>query len=114
MSTIRYPCRANRAVLLTALILFVLAAGFFSSTAQANDRGLVIDALVRLGPAGATRFYWLLTALSGAMAAIGLWALAMSFLVVREVVIDPDTLTAPRMGAFGAPKTIRLADIGLL
>ncbi len=91
------------------LIPMVLAVSFFGAAsifyvwrAQGNDRGLVINGLIELGTAGATRFYVALAAASAGFVAIGSWALAVRLGGPKYLVLGERALSIPSRFGRGA------------
>jgi hypothetical protein len=59
-----YEYRPRWTVIFCCALLFGLAAVFFAFRAANNDRGLIVNGIIKLGPQAATGFYWVLTACS--------------------------------------------------
>ncbi len=72
MSIVReYEYKPRWKPIVLGIAFFGLAAVFLGSEAACNDRGLIINRFIELGPEGATVFYWVLTACSVGFVAIG-------------------------------------------
>jgi hypothetical protein len=74
----------------------VLCAGFFGLSAAVlgakaanNDRGLIINHVIELGPEGATTFYWALTALSVGFVAISAFMACHRLGYRRRLAVGP-------------------------
>ncbi len=91
--------------------MFFLACALVAWWAALQDRGVVIDGFIHLGPGAARVFFGVLTVLS-----LGFVALAVLVLIrartPREVVLDDDQITIPALyiRTAGATK-IQFADI---
>ncbi len=70
------------ALLALSGVLFLGAGLFLVHEAETNDRGLIINGILPLGPAGADVFYAILGALSLAMGALG--AVSLARLMARK------------------------------
>lgn len=93
-----FPYRAKPWVMIACSALFGGCAAIFVREALANDRGLVLNGIVRFQVDGATIFYGCLAALSLVFVAIGLAGLGMSFLSPMRVRLTRDELSAPAFG----------------
>jgi hypothetical protein len=72
MSIVReYEYKPRWKPIVLGIAFFGLAAVFLGSEAAHNDRGLVINRFIELGPEGATAFYWMLTACGVGFVVIG-------------------------------------------
>lgn len=67
------PLRRPYKEAILALILFGGCAAFFYVRASNNDRGLILNGIIEMGPAAADWFYAILGLLSAAMAFAGLF-----------------------------------------
>lgn len=78
------------------VLMFGGAAAFFAHQASTNDRGLIINGIIHLGPSGADVFYAVLAILSVGFVAIGLLALrAFHARKSLRVVIGKKHVTMP-------------------
>jgi hypothetical protein len=84
---------------------------FMGREAMFNDRGLIINGLIHLGPAGATIFYWCLAAVSGVFVAIGIPAFFVGLLSSRRVTLTATAISAPKFGFSRAPTVVLLSDV---
>lgn len=66
------PLRRPYKEAILALVLFGACAVFFYVRATNNDRGLILNGIIEMGPEGADRFYAILGILSAGMALMGL------------------------------------------
>jgi hypothetical protein len=83
-----YKPRAGRMIL--AGVFFAACAVDLGHAAMTNDRGVIIEDAIRLGPEGATILYWVLSATSAAFVALSvasslaLWGRPPSCLVLDD------------------------------
>ncbi len=78
--------------------------------AQTNDRGLIIEGIIRLSPYGATIFYWCGAAVAFSIVPILLAQLPLLFMN-REIVLGDSAITVPRPWFPNRPYQIQLRDI---
>ncbi len=67
------PLRRPYRDLVLAFVLFGACAVFFYVRASNNDRGLILNGVIEMGPEGADWFYAIMGILSAAMSGAGLW-----------------------------------------
>lgn len=104
------PLRPRWGVLVGALLLFGGGGVFLAARAAGNDRGLIINGLIELGVANATRFYWALAALSFGFVAMAIVATLRVLGGSQVVIVEDDAVTIP--GAlFNAAARIAYRDI---
>ena len=94
-----------------ASAFFGAIAFFMGREAMFNDRGLVINGLIHLGPSGATVFYWCIAAIGGAFVAIGIPALFVGLFSSRQVTLTATEISAPGFGFSRTATVVKLADI---
>lgn len=70
--------------------LFALSSAFLVSKAVHNDRGLIINGIIRLGPEAATVFYWFLATFATGMVAL------VASQVYRRLVYQPRLAFGPK------------------
>jgi hypothetical protein len=91
-----YDYRPRWTVIVLCALFFGAGALFFAAKANGNDRGLIINGIIELAPAGATVFYWVLAGLSLAfVAAAGTMAIVRLTLHQRIALTDSG-MTIPR------------------
>lgn len=86
-----YNYNARWSLVLGAGGFFAACAVVFAYKAATNDRGVIIEHFIRLGPDGATKFYWCLT--GGSL----LFVLVAAGLAIRRLV-NPQTLVIDATG----------------
>ena len=97
--------------MLLAGLFFAGCGVVLAKVAVENDRGLIINGLIRFEPPGATIFYWVLTTFSVGFVVAAVLGLIRAFGPLREVVLDDASLSAPRGGLSGRITTVPLASI---
>ncbi|TPG56066.1 hypothetical protein [Sphingomonas glacialis] len=111
MDTIRYDYQPNT-------LRFALAAAFCAGSAVLmakfaldNDRGMIIDGLIRLDRGAATVFQWAVAGTFAVGLFIALAGLARSFGPAVQVVLDRHAISAPKSGFSRTVETVRYAEI---
>lgn len=99
MAEKKYSYNARWSALFAAGGFFAVCAVFLAHMAATNDRGVIIESFIRLGPQGATAFYWCLTAFSVLFVLVAIAAAVRRIVSPRVLVIDPTGLWLPH-GAF--------------
>ena len=94
-----------------ASAFFAAIAFFMGREATLNDRGLVINGLIHLGPSGATIFYWCIAAIGAAFVTIGIPALFVGLLSSRRITLTATEISAPKFGFSRVATVVKLADI---
>ena len=111
MKILSYPYRPKPLSVVFAIALFGVATFVLRDAAQTNDRGLVINGLIRLGPGEATIFYWCMTALSAAFVVLIAAVVLRSRFFPQRVTLTANELAAPRSRLALTPTVLRLYDI---
>ena len=111
MEVIEYPYRPRLKGALLGMAFFGGSAAMWTHAAIGNDRGLIIQGLIHLETAGATRFYWGMTALS-AVFVVGFVAMLVSSSTSQaRLTLTASDLSVPR-SAFARKNTVvRRGDI---
>ncbi len=91
----RYAYKPNLGAMLGAIALFGVAAVFFTYRALQNDRGLVINGIIHLGPHAADVFFAVLAALSVGFVAMGVLGAVRFLGTPRWVVLHDDAIELP-------------------
>jgi hypothetical protein len=84
--------------LLLGAIFFGICAMFIAERARSNDAELIINGIIHLSVANATRFYWGLTLLSGGFVAACLVFGLPQVFIRRRIVLADDAITYPGWG----------------
>jgi hypothetical protein len=115
---VRYPYLPRARPMALAVIFFGVCFVFYALRAARNDRGLIINDLIELGPAGATAFYAVFAVISAGFVLMGGWALAVRFRGPSYLVLDAQQLSIPsrfgrqpRRVAYTSIRDIRLVSI---
>jgi hypothetical protein len=98
------PLRRPYKEAILALVLFGGCAAFFYVRASNNDRGLILNGLIEMGPQAADWFYAILGLLSAAMAFAGLYG-AWRISQIKNFFIDlgRKEMTFPAAPVYRAP-----------
>ena len=111
MKEVRIAYKPNKAVFLLAVAFFGVCAGVMGNVAMTNDRGLVLNRILEFSPRGATIFYWVITGASLMFVLVGIWALAKSVTMKREIVVSETSLTSPKSGFSKVDVTVDFSDV---
>lgn len=103
-----YPYRFGWPLLLFCLVLFGAGCPLLWRKAATNQRGLIINGLIELGPDGATTFYGVFAAL-GAAIFVMFALMAWHNLTAPPLVLSTDSITIPAL--FKGPAAIPYASI---
>jgi len=95
---------------LTAIFMLICTWAFFTA-AIGNDQGLQFDRTITLSVQGATIFYWALGLFCAAVATMGVLAIVRAFGKPRFIVLNDETLTAPKSQISSKIITLKRADI---
>jgi hypothetical protein len=105
-----YPYRAKPGRLVWGIVLFGALGLFMLSMAGGNDRGLVINGIIRLRPDEATIFDYVIAVLCLAFVPLGLFSLYIALTRKTVLVLGPSTITAPS-GIRKQERTVAYSDI---
>jgi acyl-coenzyme A synthetase/AMP-(fatty) acid ligase len=106
-----YEYRPKWTMIVLCGAFFGLCAAVLGAKAANNDRGVIINRIVELGPDGATTFYWVLAALSAGFVALAAF-LAYHRLTYRQrLAFGPAALTVPASQWSRKEKEIAYRDI---
>lgn len=114
LETLDFPYRPKVWSLFLACLFFGAMAWFMGKEGLENDRGLVINGLIRLGPVGATRFYGSIAVVAGLFVLAGLCGLLMTVFTSHRVLLGPDHLSAPKFGFSRQPTLVSIDKISHL
>ncbi|MGB0799583.1 MAG: hypothetical protein ACPGRD_09730 [Planktomarina sp.] len=98
-------------VMLLCALFFLACTLVLWQVAGTNDRGLRFYGIFTLGPAGATIFYYVLTALSAGFVMIGTWAAVAGICRKGVIVLSDTSITSPKNPMRAATVTIPYAQI---
>lgn len=111
MDTIRYDYRPKALPLALAVAFCAGAAVLMAKFALDNDRGMIIDGLIRLDRGAATVFLWGVAGIMAMGLPVALAGLARSFGTAQQVVLDRHAMSAPKSGFSRRIETVRYAEI---
>jgi len=89
----RYQPKLGAALIGTGIFLLFLLG--MSYVAMDNDRGLVINGLIKLDASSATAFYWMLTMLCAGMSVFGLNAIRLALMKERKITLSRTEIIIP-------------------
>ena len=107
----RFEYRPRMTVIVATVLFFGACAVVIGMKAASNDRGLVIDRLIELGPEGATIFYWACAAASLAFVAVAGLMLIVRVKVRQRITLTEDAVVVPRSRWSNEERTIPFQDI---
>jgi len=90
---------------------FALCAAVIGSKAAHNERGLIINRIIELGPDGATSFYWVLTALSAGFVVLATFLAYHRVTCHQRLVFGRAAMTVPASRWSREKKEIAYSDI---
>lgn len=111
MQTIEHPYKPRARPVLLGLLFFGACGAVMAHEALGNDRGLILNGIIRLGVAGATRFYWTIAAISLAFVLLLLVMLAVGLTGKTSLRLSATELSAPRNAFSRTSTVVRRADI---
>jgi hypothetical protein len=108
---VTYPYRPKPGLMLLVVIFFAACAVIITRLALPEPHGLRLFGLIRLGPAGADIFFWILIALSCTFVGIGVLGLIAGFISKAELQMDGDGIEAPKSGVNPTRQRIEFRDV---
>jgi hypothetical protein len=111
VDTIRYDYQPKTLPLALAAAFCIGGAVLMAKFALDNDRGMIIDGLIRLDRGEATVFLWGVAGTCAVGLLIALAGLARSFGPAAQVVLDRHAISAPKSGFSRTIETVRYAEI---
>lgn len=106
-----YPYKPKVLVMLLAALFFAACGAGLTNAALTNDRGLIINGIITLGPGGATIFYWVMVGACSVFVLGGLWGIIIGLTSDRRLVLTETGIRAPKGGYSRQYVTIRFSDI---
>jgi len=91
----RYPYNPRWRVILACAMFFGAGSAFMAYKATHNTVGLIIDGIIRLGPAGATVFYWVISAFGAGFVFLAILLLARCIVSHKVLEVGTKTLLLP-------------------
>lgn len=111
MQIIEHPYKPRLGPALFGLLFFAVCGALMAHEALGNDRGLILNGIIRWEVEGATRFYWTLAALSGAFVLIAIVMLAAGLTSSASLRLSATDLSAPRSAFSRTSTVVGRADI---
>jgi hypothetical protein len=106
-----YEYRPKWTMIVFCGAFFALCTAVIASKAANNDRGVVINHIIELGPEGATTFYWGLAALCAAFVVIAVFLAYHRVVFKQSLLFGPAVLIVPASQWSRAQKEIAYRDI---
>ena len=111
MSDLVYAYKPKPVVMALGAVFFALCAAFFANNALTNDRGLIIDGLIRLDIGQATVFYWIMLSAGAAMSLAGLVGLIRGLTSAQTLIIGATAIQVPKSPMGNNRVSVAYADI---
>ena len=105
-----YPYRLSPGRLALGPLFFGLGGLYFVHEANGNQRGLIIDYIIRLNPGEATVFFYMLAVFMLVIAVLTAYSLIISATKTMEIALEPSGIRLP-VGLAKRETTIAYADI---
>jgi len=90
-----YEYRPRWSIIILGVLFFALCAAMMGSAAVDNDRGLIINGIIRFGLDGATVFYWVLAAFSAGFVVLFIFLAYHRLTFQQRLVFGPAAMTGP-------------------
>lgn len=110
-TTLSYPYRPKRWVMVLVCGFFGVCAYFLGHEAMHNDRGLILNGVIHFSRNGATIFYWCMALICAVATVAGIMGLIAAFGSEHQLTLTATELSAPRSVLSREPTVVRLADI---
>ncbi len=108
---VRYPYKPKLIVFILSIAFFVACAAVLGYVAATNDRGLILNGIIKFSENGATIFYWCLAGASVLLALFGVLGLVKGITSKREVLATQEAISAPKSGVSNKIITINYSGI---
>src|SRR6266581_421134 len=106
-----YPYRPRWVVIILSGLFFAACGVVIGIEASGNDRGLVINGVIELGPDAATKFYWVLCACSVAFVVLSMFLAYHRIAFRQRLAFGPTSLIVPASRWSHAETEIPYRDI---
>lgn len=110
----QYEYRPKWTLIVLCAAFFGLGTAVLGSKAANNDRGVIINRIIELGPDGATAFYWGLAALSAGFVTIAAFLAYHRVTFHQRLAFGPAAMTVPASRWSREEKEIAYRDIASL
>ncbi len=112
MERLQYPYRPSWKLIVGVTALFGACLVFFIHQTVTNDRGVIINHAIELGPQGATIFYGVLAFFSGVFVVAGLFMAVARTRFEHRLVIDEQGVELPSKAWKAEHMRVAFSDIG--
>src|SRR4051794_30558933 len=90
-----YEYRPKWTTIVLCSVFFSVCTVVLGAKAANNERGVIINHVIELGPDGATAFYWVLTSLSGGFVLLAAFLVYHRVTFRQRLVVGPAAVTVP-------------------
>jgi len=111
MNEIRYPYKPKKITSIFAIAMFALGAFVFFHLANTNDRGVIINHILKLSVEHATIFYWVLFTVCVLFVVVGTISLVISLTKNRDIILTEDSISSPKHSWSSKIITVHYTDI---
>ncbi len=111
MERLQYPYNPSWKLIAGVTALFAACLALFAYKTLTNDRGVIINHAIELGPHGATIFYGILAGCSAGFVLIGLFMAMARTRFEHRLVIDGEGIELPKKAWKAEHHRIAFADI---
>jgi hypothetical protein len=112
MSERVFHYRPRWSAIIWGALFFGAAAAWFCVKALHNDRGLILNGIIRLSPANATIFYWVMSGLGAGFVVAAVLLVGVRLMNPQRIMLTDDSLTLPRSRWSSQEQHILLREIG--
>lgn len=91
----KYSYNASYVTMTICAVASIVGAVFFTQQAMTNDRGLVIDYIIKLDTNWATGLYWFFTVFCVIGVLVSVLAMVRRTMKPRELCVEEDEMTVP-------------------
>ena len=109
-----YAYKPRWTLIVFCAVFFGLVAVILGAKAHGNNRGVVINRVIKLSPSGATTFYWVLCACSVGFVTIAAFLACHRLIFHQRIAFRPTALLVPASRWSSAEQQIGYRDIQAL
>ena len=109
-----YTYKPRWTLIVFCAVFFGLMAVSLGAKAHSNDRGVILNWVIKLSPSGATTFYWIFCACSVGFVAIAAFLACHRLIFHQRIVFGPTALLVPASRWSSAEQQIGYRDIQAL
>jgi hypothetical protein len=109
-----YTYKPRWTLIVSCAVFFGLVAVSLGVKAHGNNRGVILDRVIKLSPSGATTFYWMLCACSVGFVAIAAFLACHRLIFHQRIAFGPTALLVPASRWSSAEQQIGYRDMQAL